>query len=114
MSSTFTLGPVFVASGEAAVDWSASKSAEHFENDSRASARPAPTFTEKTRSGFFALSDPENVRVCVEGVVGGGGGGAGADATTAVAAELADVEPPEFVAVTTTFIVEPTSASVSG
>jgi hypothetical protein len=63
----------------------------------------------KVRIGFFALSEPENVSLCVVE----GGGGAGAGDTIAVAAELAEAEPAGLVAVTTTRIVAPTSALVS-
>jgi hypothetical protein len=43
----------------------------------------------------------------------GAGGAAGGGATVAVGAEVADVEPPTFEAVTVTFIRAPTSSSVS-
>ena len=53
-------------------------------------------------------------RVVFTGSVGGGGGGGGvAPVTTAVAADVADAEPAELVAVTVTRSVSPTSPEPS-
>ena len=98
MSAT-TLGPFALAPFERPT-----ASELHFENESRAWARPEPTATLKLRVGLFDVSDPEKVRVWVKG-----GGGAGA-VTTPVVAETAVPEPALFEAVTAARSVEPASA----
>ena len=105
-----TLGPVELPTAAPPDAVSARLSVAHFENASCAVAVPALTVTLNVREGFFALSDPLNVCVCMLGGEGAGGGGAGAEATTAVGGDGALADPAEFDAVTTATSVEPTSA----
>jgi len=88
----------------------------HFEKESLASAKPAPTVTVKVRDGLAGLSEPEKMNVCVvptgtgdgeglglgdaTGLGDGEGNGLGAVPTGAEIAEMAVVEPAPFATVT--------------
>ena len=108
VSSATTLGPL----ADAADDPDACRASVidlHFENESSAWTVPVPRLTPKERVAFFGFRTPVNVHVCVPPPVGGGGGVVGAAVTVFVGAEPADVDPPVFVAITTTRRVPPTS-----
>jgi len=116
-SSTTTLGPI-VLTDEPPGLTTANVSELHFEKESRASARPAPTVTVKVRLGLAGFSAPEKTSVCVvatgpgdgdgvgdgiglgDGLGDGDADGLGADPTGAEIAEMAVVEPTPFATVT--------------
>src|SRR5207244_4081850 len=106
-SRASTLGPLTGAAADIPDPLRPSVNVEHRENDNCASLRPAPIGRVNVRDGFLLVSELVNT------VVAGpaeGGGDVGAATTTAVGADVADVDPPLFVAVTVICRVVPTSA----